>query len=126
MSKLFKKKSEFSKSIVILEILLFIIYIVTNFIMLWKRGVTMPSDINIGVFTFLTGELGILSFIKRSKLTAEAATKTITDTVAATAQMVQQTQQKGAGYSSFFFYFDIISNIAYHFLIKLKMELKYG
>ena len=97
MSKMFKKKSEFSKSIVILDILLFIIYIVTNFIMLWKRGVTMPSDINIGVFTFLTGELGILSFIKRSKLTAEAATKTITDTVAATAQMVQQTQQKGAG-----------------------------
>ena len=74
---MFKKKSEFSKSIVILDILLFIIYIVTNFIMLWKRGVTMPSDINIGVFTFLTGELGILSFIKRSKLTTEAAKSAI-------------------------------------------------
>jgi len=100
MSRVFKKKSEFSKTIVILDILLFIIYIITNFIMLWKRGVTMPSDINIGVFTFLTGELGILSFIKRSKLTAEATTKTITDAVVATAQIIQpqqQTQQKGAG-----------------------------
>jgi len=98
MARIFKRKSEFSKTIVILDILLFIIYIITNFVMLWKRGVTMPSDINIGVFTFLTGELGILSFIKRSKLTAEAATKSISETVAATAQIVQQqTQPKGAG-----------------------------
>ncbi len=28
----------------------------------------MPVDINTGVFAFLTGELGLLSFIKRSKI----------------------------------------------------------
>jgi len=73
MARLFKKKSEFSKCIVILDITLFILYIITNIIMQWNRGFSMPSDINIGVFAFLTGELGLLSFIKRSKLTTEAA-----------------------------------------------------
>ena len=42
--------------------------VIVNIIMQWKRGFSMPSDINIGVFGFLTGELGLLSFIKRSKL----------------------------------------------------------
>ena len=32
----------------------------------------MPVDINAGVFAFLTSELGLLSFIKRSKIKAEA------------------------------------------------------
>lgn len=94
MARLFKKKSEFSKTIVILDITLFILYIITNIIMQWKRGFCMPSDINIGVFGFLTGELGILSFIKRSKLTTEAAKsaiQTIPDIYSQAS--LQQTQQ---------------------------------
>ena len=71
MGKLFKRKNEFSKTIVILDIIIFLIYITVNIIMQWKKGFSMPQDINIGVFAFLTSELGLLSFIKRSKLTAE-------------------------------------------------------
>lgn len=71
MGKLFKKKSEFSKIIVIIDIGIFILYIISNMIMQWIKGYSMPSDINVGVFAFLTSELGLLSFIKRSKITAE-------------------------------------------------------
>ena len=84
MARFFKRKNDFSKTIVILDIILFIIYITINIIMQWKRGFSMPSDINIGVFAFLTGELGLLSFIKRSKLTSEAIqnnTKTTQNTI---------------------------------------------
>jgi len=72
MSRIFKKKSEFSKAIVILDILIFLIYIGINIAMMWQKGISMPVDINTGVFAFLTGELGLLSFIKRSKLTTDA------------------------------------------------------
>lgn len=72
MSRFFKKKSEFSKTIVILDIIIFLLYIITNIIMQWIKGYSMPVDINTGVFAFLTGELGLLSFIKRSKIKAEA------------------------------------------------------
>ena len=41
---------------------------------------TMPVDINAGVFAFLTGELGLLSFIKRSKLKTEVV-QPITESV---------------------------------------------
>lgn len=68
MSKLFKKKNEFSKTIVILDIIIFLIYIIINITMMWIKGFSMPVDINTGVFAFLTGELGLLSFIKRSKI----------------------------------------------------------
>ena len=37
----------------------------------WIKGYSMPTDINAGVFAFLTGELGLLSFIKRTKLRTE-------------------------------------------------------
>ena len=72
MSRVFKKKSEFSKTIVILDIVIFLSYIIINIIMMWTKGITMPTDINAGVFAFLTGELGLLSFIKRSKLKTES------------------------------------------------------
>lgn len=80
MSRLFKKKSDFSKTIVILDIIIFLAYIITNIIMMWKKGMTMPVDINAGVFAFLTGELGLLSFIKRSKLKTEVV-QPITESV---------------------------------------------
>ena len=80
MARLFKKKSEFSKTIVILDIIIFILYIISNMVMQWKKGYCMPSDINIGVFAFLTGELGLLSFIKRSKITAETLQPQIQNT----------------------------------------------
>lgn len=80
MSRLFKKKSDFSKTIVILDITIFLAYIITNIIMMWKKGMTMPVDINAGVFAFLTGELGLLSFIKRSKLKTEVV-QPITESV---------------------------------------------
>lgn len=80
MSRLFKRKSEFSKTIVILDIVIFLLYIITNIVMMWLKGKTMPVDINTGVFAFLTGELGLLSFIKRSKLKAEVV-QPITDSV---------------------------------------------
>lgn len=72
MGKLFKRKNEFSKTIVILDIIIFLIYVAVNIIMQWNKGFSMPQDINIGVFAFLTSELGLLSFIKRSKLTNES------------------------------------------------------
>lgn len=72
MGKLFKKKNEFSKTIVILDIIIFLIYVAVNIIMQWNKGFSMPQDINVGVFAFLTSELGLLSFIKRSKLTNES------------------------------------------------------
>lgn len=78
MSRVFKKKSEFSKTIVILDIVIFLLYIIINIIMMWKKGVTMPVDINAGVFAFLTGELGLLSFIKRSKLKTESIQNVVT------------------------------------------------
>lgn len=72
MGRLFKRKSEFSKTIVILDISIFLLYIGINIVMMWEKGVSMPVDINTGVFAFLTGELGLLSFIKRSKIKADA------------------------------------------------------
>ena len=72
MAKFFKRKSEFSKTVVILDIGIFICYIIANMIMQWIKGYSMPSDINVGVFTFLTGELGILSFIKRTRIIQES------------------------------------------------------
>ena len=48
--------------------------------MMWTKGFSMPVDINAGVFAFLTGELGLLSFIKRSKLKAEVV-QPITESV---------------------------------------------
>lgn len=71
MGRIFKRKSDFSKSIVILDIIIFILYIIINIIMMWEKSYAMPVDINAGVFAFLTGELGLLSFIKRSKIKAE-------------------------------------------------------
>ena len=71
MSRLFKKKNDFSKAIVILDIIIFLLYIIINIVMMWIKGFSMPVDINAGVFAFLTGELGLLSFIKRSKIKAE-------------------------------------------------------
>lgn len=79
MSRFFKRKNEFSKSIVILDIGIFILYIIANMIMQWIKGYSMPSDINIGVFSFLTSELGLLSFIKKSKLKNESIQSTIQD-----------------------------------------------
>ena len=79
MSRFFKRKNEFSKSIVILDIGIFILYIIANMIMQWIKCYSMPSDINIGVFSFLTSELGLLSFIKRSKLKSESIQNTIQD-----------------------------------------------
>ena len=80
MSRFFKKKNEFSKTIVILDIIIFILYIIINIIMQWIKGYSMPVDINAGVFAFLTGELGLLSFIKRSKIRAETVQST-TDSI---------------------------------------------
>ena len=71
MGRIFKRKSDFSKSIVILDIIIFMLYIIINIIMMWEKSYAMPVDINAGVFAFLTGELGLLSFIKRSKIKAE-------------------------------------------------------
>ena len=71
MSRFFKRKSEFSKTIVIIDIGIFICYIIASMIMQWIKGYSMPSDVNVGVFAFLTGELGLLSFIKRAKLNQE-------------------------------------------------------
>ena len=90
MAKIFKKKNEFSKSIVILDIGIFILYIIINIIMQWIKGYSMPSDINVGVFAFLTGELGLLSFIKRSKITAETLQPQIQN--AAQLQTIQMQQ----------------------------------
>lgn len=55
---------------------------------------TMPVDINAGVFAFLTGELGLLSFIKRSKLKTEVV-QPITDSVQthANTEQLKQLQQ---------------------------------
>ena len=105
MSRIFKKKNEFSKTIVILDITLFIIYITINIIMMWIKGRAMPVDINTGVFAFLTGELGLLSFIKRSKIKTEAVQNTIQTVSSDQAQLLllqqQQSQQnniqQGAG-----------------------------
>ena len=55
----------------------------------------MPTDINAGVFAFLTSELGLLSFIKRSKLINEN-TKNITQDTIINNQEQKQIQQ-GAG-----------------------------
>ena len=72
MARFFKRKNEFSKSIVIIDISIFLLYIIINIIMQWNKGYSMPVDIITGVFAFLTGELGLLSFIKRSKINAES------------------------------------------------------
>lgn len=104
MARLFKRKNEFSKTIVILDISLFILYIITNIVMMWIKGTAMPTDINAGVFAFLTGELGLLSFIKRSKITSEVAQNTVQNIAASKEQqllLLQQQQlpniQQGAG-----------------------------
>ena len=94
MSRIFKKKNEFSKTIVILDITLFIIYITINIIMMWIKGRTMPIDINTGVFAFLTGELGLLSFIKRSKIKTEAVQNTIQTVSSDQAQLLLLQQQQ--------------------------------
>jgi hypothetical protein len=94
MSRIFKKKNEFSKTIVILDITLFIIYIIINIIMMWIKGRTMPVDINTGVFTFLTGELGLLSFIKRSKIKTEAVQNTVQTVSNDQAQLLLLQQQQ--------------------------------
>ena len=54
----------------------------------------MPVDINAGVFAFLTGELGLLSFIKRSKLKTEVV-QPITESVQAqvNTEQLKQLQQ---------------------------------
>ena len=90
MSKLFKKKNEFSKTIVILDIVIFLLYIIINIIMMWIKGKTMPVDINAGVFAFLTGELGLLSFIKRSKLKTESVQDIIMNKIQPS--FIEQTQ----------------------------------
>ena len=94
MSRIFKKKNEFSKTIVILDITLFIIYITINIIMMWIKGRTMPVDINTGVFAFLTGELGLLSFIKRSKIKIEAVQNTVQTVSNDQAQLLLLQQQQ--------------------------------
>lgn len=93
MAHLFKKKNEFSKTIVIIDIIIFLLYIIINIIMMWVKETAMPTDINAGVFAFLTGELGILSFIKRSKLTAETAKSAVQDVSATILQTQTQQQQ---------------------------------
>lgn len=95
MARLFKKKNEFSKTIVILDIIIFLLYIIINIIMMWVKETAMPTDINAGVFAFLTSELGLLSFIKRSKLINEN-TKNITQDTVINNQEQKQIQQ-GAG-----------------------------
>lgn len=102
MARLFKKKNEFSKTIVVLDIFLFILYIIINIIMMWIKGTAMPTDINAGVFAFLTGELGLLSFIKRSKITSETVQKTVPTITESKEQqqlllLQQQQLQQGAG-----------------------------
>ena len=94
MSRFFKKKSEFSKTIVILDIVIFLLYIIINIIMMWVKGISMPVDINAGVFAFLTGELGLLSFIKRSKIKAEVV-QPVADSiqVKTEAEQLKQLQQ---------------------------------
>lgn len=72
MSRFFQRKNEFSKSIVIIDIGIFVSYVIINIIMQWIKGYSMPTDINAGVFAFLTSELGMLSFIKRTKLNNNA------------------------------------------------------
>ena len=90
MSKLFKKKNEFSETIVILDIVIFLLYIIINIIMMWTKRITMPTDINAGVFAFLTGELGLLSFIKRSKLKTESVQDIIMNKIQPS--FIEQTQ----------------------------------
>jgi glucan phosphoethanolaminetransferase (alkaline phosphatase superfamily) len=91
MNRIFKKKNEFSKTIVILDIIIFLLYIIINIIMMWVKETAMPVDINTGVFAFLTGELGLLSFIKRSKLQAETV-KDTAHTVKNTAESISADQ----------------------------------
>ena len=72
---------------------------------MWVKEIAMPTDINAGVFAFLTGELGLLSFIKRSKITSETAQTTVQNIAASKEQqqllLLQQEQlqnkEKGAG-----------------------------
>ena len=67
--------------------------------MMWIKGFSMPVDINAGVFAFLTGELGLLSFIKRSKLKTESIQNTLQDInlLKASNQIIQQIEDnKGA------------------------------
>lgn len=84
MSRWFRKKRDFSKTIVILDIVIFLIYIMLNIIMMWTKRITMPTDINAGVFAFLTGELGLLSFIRRSKLQTDQVIAKETTTTSTT------------------------------------------
>lgn len=95
MSKLFKKKNEFSKTIVILDIIIFLIYIIINITMMWIKGFSMPVDINTGVFAFLTGELGLLSFIKRSKINNSIKVENSQQNISQSSELLnlQQNQQ---------------------------------
>ena len=52
--------------------------------MMWTKRITMPTDINAGVFAFLTGELGLLSFIRRSKLQTDQVIAKETTTTSTT------------------------------------------
>lgn len=101
MSRFFKRKSEFSKTIVIIDITIFLLYIITNIIMQWIKGYSMPIDINTGVFAFLTSELGLLSFIKRSKIKSETVENNIQNITTSKEQLLllqqQQSNKQGAG-----------------------------
>lgn len=94
MSRFFKKKNDFSKTIVILDIIIFLLYIIINIIMMWIKETAMPVDINAGVFAFLTGELGLLSFIKRSKIKSEVTKNTIENVLDSKEQLLLLQQQQ--------------------------------
>lgn len=99
MGRIFKKKNEFSKTIVILDITIFLLYIIINIIMMWIKGHAMPTDINTGVFAFLTGELGLLSFIKRTKIKADIiqpATEELQQLISHKNIPTQNTKSQGA------------------------------
>ena len=97
MSRLFKKKNDFSKVIVILDIIIFLLYIIINIIMMWIKGFSMPVDINAGVFAFLTGELGLLSFIKRSKIKAETVQPIVNSIQSLPQEQLLNTQTNSPG-----------------------------
>ena len=94
MSRIFKKKNDFSKTIVILDIIIFLLYIIINIIMMWIKETAMPVDINAGVFAFLTSELGLLSFIKRSKINSESIKNNIENVLDSKEQLLLLQQQQ--------------------------------
>ena len=62
--------------------------------MMWIKETAMPVDINAGVFAFLTGELGLLSFIKRSKIKSEVTKNTIENVLDSKEQLLLLQQQQ--------------------------------